>query len=254
VIRPIKGHHVDVVNQLIMTLAGSPWVLAVVLLLVIVDGFFPPVPSESVVVALAAVGVATGLPNPWLVFLVAALGSFLGDNIAFLIGKSVGLDRFRWLRGPRISALREKARSGLERRPAAAILTARFVPVGRVIVNVLAGASGFPRRRFVALTAVSGMAWAGYSILIGIVAGAWIRDNPLLGIGIAVGIALVVGAAVDAIGRRLSRRSSQRSSRRLSEQSSRRSSSDEASAARPLVACSVGGSDYAGDVPRSRRQ
>lgn len=189
-----------------MSLASSPLVLVVVLLLVVVDGFFPPIPSESVVVALAAVGIATGLPNPWLVFLVAALGSFLGDNVAFQIGRSVGLDRFRWLRGPRIAAMREKARSGLERRPGVVILTARFIPVGRVIVNILAGASGFSRRRFIGLTAVSGIAWAAYSMLVGIVAGAWIRDNPLLGIGIAVGIALVIGAAVDAAGRWLSRR------------------------------------------------
>jgi membrane protein DedA with SNARE-associated domain len=230
---------VDVINHLILSLAGSPWVLAIVLLLVIVDGFFPPVPSESVLVALAAVGVATGLPNPWLILVVAAFGSFLGDNIAFLIGRGVGLDRFRWARGPRVSALREKARGALERTPTVAILTARFVPVGRVVVNILAGASGFSRRRrFVALTAVSGVAWAAYSILIGIVAGAWIRDNPLLGIGIAVGIALVVGAAVDAVGRGLSRRRA----------------SVEASAIHPLAACPVGGTDYAGDVPRSRRQ
>ncbi|WP_082763650.1 DedA family protein [Frondihabitans sp. PAMC 28766] len=196
----------DAVNASIVSLAGSPWVLVIVLLLVVVDGFFPPVPSESVVVALAAVGFATGLPNPWLVLVVAALGSFLGDNIAFLIGRSVGLDRFRWLRGRRISALREKARSNLERKPAAVILTARFIPVGRVVVNVLAGANGFSRRRFVALTAVSGVAWAAYSILIGIVAGSWIHDNPLLGIGIAVGMALVVGVLVDTVGRWLSRR------------------------------------------------
>jgi membrane-associated protein len=196
----------DIVNGLIVSVAGSPWALVIVLLLVVVDGFFPPVPSESVVVALAAVGFATGLPNPWLVLLVAALGSFLGDNIAFLIGRSVGLDRFRWLRRRRISAMREKARSNLERRPAAVILTARFIPVGRVVVNVLAGANGFSRRRFLALTAVSGVAWATYSILIGIVAGTWIHDNPLLGIGIAVGIALVIGVLVDAVGGRLSRR------------------------------------------------
>ncbi|CAN5218799.1 DedA family protein [soil metagenome] len=228
----------DVINHLILSLAGSPWVLAVVLLLVVVDGFFPPVPSESVLVALAAVGVATGLPNPWLVLVVAALGSFLGDNIAFLIGRSVGLDRYRWLRGPRVSALREKARGALERTPTVAILTARFVPVGRVVVNILAGASGFSRRRFVALTAVSGVAWAAYSILIGIVAGAWIRDNPLLGIGLAVGMALVVGAAVDALGRGLSRR------RAVAE----------ASAIGTLTTVPVGSTDYAGDVPRSRRQ
>lgn len=187
----------DALNALVASLASSPWVLAIVLLLVVVDGFFPPVPSETVVVALTAIGAATGLPNPWLVLVVAAIGSFLGDNIAFLIGRSIGPSGFRVLRGKRVSALMEGARSNLETRPGAVILTARFVPVGRVIVNVLAGASGFSRRRFAGLTAVSGFAWAGYSVLIGTVAGAWTRDNPLLGAAIAVVMALAVGLVAD---------------------------------------------------------
>jgi membrane-associated protein len=200
----------DALNTMIVSLAASPWVLAVVLLLVVVDGFFPPVPSESVVVALAAVGAATGMPNPWLVLLVAALGSFLGDNIAFLIGRTIDPARFRFLRGKRASALLARARSNLDRRPGAVILTARFVPVGRVLVNALAGASGFSRRRFVALTAVSGVAWAAYSILIGVVAGSWIHENPLLGAGVAIAFALILGIAGDGIGRSISRRRAQR--------------------------------------------
>lgn len=133
--------------------------------------------------------------------LVAAVGSFLGDNVAFVIGRSVGPSRFRVLRGRRVSALMERARTSLNRRPGAVILTARFVPVGRVVVNVLAGAGGFSRRRFIGLTAVSGLAWAGYSVLIGIVAGAWTRDNLLLGVGVAITMALAVGLAGDRLGK-----------------------------------------------------
>lgn len=195
----------DALNSLIVSLAGSPWVLAVVLLLVIIDGFFPPMPSESVVVALAAVGAASGFPNPWLILLVAALGSFLGDNIAFLIGRRVDPSRFRLLRGKRASALVERARTNLERSPGAVILTARFIPVGRVVVNVLAGASGFSRRRFLLLSGISAAAWAGYSILIGVVAGSWIHTNPTLGAGLAIVLALIVGIAGDRIGRVIAR-------------------------------------------------
>lgn len=205
----------DAVNAMIVSLAGSPWVLAAVLLLVVIDGFFPPVPSESVVVALAAIGAATGVPNPWLVLLVAALGSFLGDNIAFLIGRRFDPTRVKFLRGSRAAALMNHARLNLERSPAAVILTARFIPVGRVIVNVLAGASGFSRRRFLALTAISGAAWAAYSILIGVVAGSWIHDNPVLGAGLAIAIALALGVAVDRVVKLVSRRREQRRASRL---------------------------------------
>jgi membrane-associated protein len=75
-----------------------------------------------------------------------------------------------------------------------------------VIVLLLVVVDGFSRRRFFVLTSISGVAWAAYSILVGIVAGAWVHDNPLLGIGIAVGIALIIGVLVDTVGGWLSRR------------------------------------------------
>lgn len=196
----------DWMNALIESLRESPWVLALVLLLVVVDGFFPPVPSESLVVALAAVGAVTGAPNPWAVLVVAALGSFLGDNIAFSLGRRMHPSRFGFLRGERAVALMARSRASLEDRPVALILTARFVPVGRVVVNALAGASRFPRRRFMGLTAVSGVAWAGYSIGIGLLAGTWIQANAVLGAGLAIVIALLLGIVVDWAGRRMARR------------------------------------------------
>lgn len=196
----------DALNGLVLAWAGSPLVLIAVLVLVLVDGFFPPVPSESVVVALAAIGFATGAPSPWAVLLAAGLGSFLGDNLAFALGRRIPLDRWRWLRGPRASRLLARTRTSLERRSASVILTARFVPVGRVLVNMLAGANGLPRRRFLKLSAVSGLAWAAYSVLIGVVAGSWLHDQPLLGAIAAMALAFGFGLGVDALARALSRR------------------------------------------------
>ena len=148
--------------EFILSIASSPLVLLVAFLVVVLDGFFPPVPSETVVVALASIGFATGAPNPWLVLLAAALGSFVGDNIAFTIGRRLGIDRFRFARGPRVAALLDRVRGTLVNRSASTILTARFIPVGRVAVNVLAGSSAFPRRRFVVLSAMSGIGWAAW--------------------------------------------------------------------------------------------
>lgn len=187
----------EALNELVVSWAASPFVLIVVLLLVALDGFFPPMPSESVVVAVAAIGVATGTPSPWAVLIVAAIGSFVGDNLAFSAGRRVDLDRFRWARGPKAARMLGRARGALDRRAASVLLTARFVPVGRVAVNVMAGSSGFPRRRFVPLSAVSGVAWAGYSVLVGVFAGAWLRDQPVLGALVAVMVALAGGLAID---------------------------------------------------------
>jgi len=187
----------DALNTAILSLADSPLVLVALVLLVTLDGFFPPVPSETVVVALAAIGAASGTPHLALIVLVAAVGSFLGDNIAFGIGRRVGVHRYRWMRGPRVSTVVAHARSNLRRRPAAVILTGRFIPVGRVAVNIVAGASGMPRQRFVLLSAVSGLAWAGYSVVVGVLAGAWFGHNPLLGALVAAVAALLIGLLID---------------------------------------------------------
>ena len=73
---------ITVLNDTVSTLAGSPWVYFVVLAVCLIDGFFPPVPSETVVVAAAAVSASTGSPNMLLLVAVAALGAMAGDNIA----------------------------------------------------------------------------------------------------------------------------------------------------------------------------
>jgi membrane-associated protein len=203
VVFPTDWIRVEALNELVIAWAGSPVVLVAILLLVIVDGLFPPLPSETVVVALASIGAATGSPNPWAVLLVAALGSVVGDNIAFSVGRRVDLGRFRWARGPRAVRLLERARGALDRRAASVILTARFVPVGRVAVNLMAGSSGFPRRRFVPLSAVAGLAWAGYTVLVGVLAGAWLQDQPVLGALVAILVALVGGLLIDLAMRRL---------------------------------------------------
>lgn len=185
------------ISESVLGAAGQPWVYLLVLVCCIVDGFFPPFPSESVVVGLASLVITHGVPNPWLLILVAAVGAFVGDNIAYGIGKGIGTTRFRWMRRPRMQRSFTWAGNELARRAASLILVARFVPIGRVAVNLTAGATGYSRRRFVALTALSGIAWAGYSVGIGAIAGTWFQQNHLLGVVVAIAIAVVIGFVVD---------------------------------------------------------
>jgi membrane-associated protein len=188
----------DALNALVLTLAGSAWVYPVVFALVVIDGFFPPLPSETVVVALGALAVSAGTPHPVWLLVVAAMGALLGDSAAYLIGRRIGLTRFRWQRRPAVVRMNERARSTLLARPASLLLTARYIPVGRVAVNMTAGATRFPFRRFVPLAILGGFCWAGYSVLIGAVAGAWLKHNPLLGALLAVVVALILGLVIDA--------------------------------------------------------
>lgn len=196
----------DMITQLIIDAAGSGWVYVVLAFVCMVDAFFPPVPSETVVVGLATLAAASGTPALWLVIVVAAVSAIIGDNIAYSIGRGIGTTRFAWMRRPRIAAAFEWAGRGLHHRPASLILTARYIPVGRIAVNMTAGATAFPWRRFVPLSIMAGTSWAAYSAAVGTLFGAWFHTHPLIGVVAAIICAVVVGVVVDLLMQRKSSR------------------------------------------------
>lgn len=189
----------DIINDLILQAAASPWLYLVMFATAVIDGFFPPIPSETVLVAAAAVAASTGETNLPLLITVAAIGAMIGDNIAYAIGRSVGTTRFAWMRRPRVAAAFERAQRTLTRSGAPLILGARYIPVGRVAVNMSAGALGYPWRRFVPLSAVAGLTWALYSAGIGLVAGHWLEDQPLLSAVFGIAFALIIGVIIDRV-------------------------------------------------------
>lgn len=188
-----------VINDLVLALVTGPWIYVAMLAVALVDGFFPPVPSETVLVAAAAVAASAGKPDLLLLGASAAVGAALGDNIAFAIGRTVGTARFRWMRHPRAVRAFDRAGAALDTRGAGLILGARFIPVGRVAVNVSAGALGYPWRRFAVLSVLAGACWTVYSIALGLLAGAWLRDQPVLSAALGIVLAIGLGFVVDRI-------------------------------------------------------
>ena len=192
----------DVINELILQAAASPWLYLVMFATAVIDGFFPPIPSETVLVAAAAVAASTGDADIVLLCTVAALGAVIGDNIAYAIGRSLGVRRWAWMRRPRVAAAVDRAQRALAHRGAPLILGARYIPVGRVAVNMSAGALRYPWRRFLPLSAVAGVTWAVYSAGIGVLAGSWLEDRPLVSALIGIVFALVVGVVIERIAAR----------------------------------------------------
>ena len=187
----------------VLEMAASPWAFAALFVFATVDGIFPPIPSESVVIALSSLSASTGSPVLWAVVVVAALGAFTGDQIAYQVGTRVPIRRLRLFRGRRGQRVLDWAEHALRDRGAAFIIAARYIPVGRVAVNMTAGALGFRRRRFVLLTAIAAITWAGYSTLIGIGTGAVLGHSPLVGVATGVVGGFLIGLAVDQVLRRL---------------------------------------------------
>lgn len=186
----------------LLALAGSPWVYVALCAFTLIDGFFPPVPSESAVIALATLSVTSGNPVLLYIALAAAVGAFAGDQIAYTIGSRVDVRKLRLFRSGRGKATLDWAEHALMHRGSSFILAARYIPVGRVAVNLTAGALGYPRRRFLGLTGLAAVTWAAYGVGIGVGAGAWLEDHPIIAVGAGVVFGTLVGLAIDWVLRR----------------------------------------------------
>ena len=184
-------------DAVIDALAGSPWLYPAVFLLVVGDAFLVVLPSETVVVALGALAGATGSPLLGVLIPVAALGAVVGDSLCFLIGRRVGIDRWAWQRRPRIAGALERTRRTVLTRPAVLIFTARYIPFARIAVNLSAGASRLPWRRFLPLSAAAGTGWAIYNTGVGLLFGTALPGQPVLAIVLSVLVAIALGVLVD---------------------------------------------------------
>lgn len=193
------------VEAFILSAASQPWVLPLAAALCLLDGVVPVFPSESVLVALASI-VRDGEPFPLAALWAAGFaGAFLGDLSAYAIGRGVGVERFRWMRRPRVRASVVMARRNLAAHGALLLFTARFIPGGRVAVNVTAGAMRYPLPRFVALDLVSTALWSAYSIAIARLTAGWL-DNAFLQIALSVSGAALVGLLLDRVVKAVLRR------------------------------------------------
>jgi membrane protein DedA with SNARE-associated domain len=188
----------DAISTWVEGAMASPWVLLALLALAAVDGFFPAVPSESLVVTAGVFAAATGEPSVPLVIAAAAVGAFAGDHVSYLAGRRARGRLARRMRpGTRSGAAFAWAGRALAERGGTIIVVCRFVPGARTAVTLTAGAVRHPLRSFSSFDAVAAVAWATYSALIGYVGGAAFEDDPLAGVLLGVGLALAVAGAVE---------------------------------------------------------
>lgn len=194
---------INALEEAILHAADQPWALLALYLFCTIDGFFPPLPSESLVIALSSLAANGDAVSIWLIIPVAAAGAMTGDLIAFTIGRRIPVHSLRLFRSGKGQATLNWAETQLERRGGVFILSARYIPVGRVAVNMTAGAVGFPLRRFIAYDAIAAVMWASYGVIIGTVAGAAFEGSPLLSIGVGIVGGLIIGVLLDRLLQRI---------------------------------------------------
>lgn len=191
------------ITEILAIIGVSGWLPIIIFILCLVDGFFPPVPSESAVMAGLALALTAGARPSFIVtiLIAAALGAASGDSIAYAIGRTVGTERWGWMRRPRVRAALDWAARQVSARPALLIVGARYIPIGRVAVNMTAGATRLPYRRFLPLSLAAGAMWAAMCWVLATVVSAWLGTDPVLTTIVSIGVSLVIGVLIDAVTR-----------------------------------------------------
>ncbi len=186
----------DFIEELILGAAEAWWMPLALFLFSLVDGFFPVVPSESLIVALAAISDKNQGFNLSTVFFMGWFGAFIGDQIAYWLGRSIGVTRFRWMRTRSVVRAIGGVKQTLKSSGALVVITARHIPGGRVAVNFIAGATRMPVVKFIGLDFISAALWAAYSIFIGYFTAGWL-ENTILQIALALVFAAMLGWILD---------------------------------------------------------
>jgi membrane protein DedA with SNARE-associated domain len=175
------------------------WFLVVILVIAYLDSIIPVVPSETAVI-IGGVAAGAGDQNLLMVIGAGAIGAFLGDNTAYLIGR-----RFApWFE--RRADTREKtanrllwAHDQIKKRGGLLLITARFIPGGRTALTLTSGITKQRWPWFAAWVAVAAVIWATYAATLGYIFGQQFEDNHTLAFVLAFAAALTFTITVEVI-------------------------------------------------------
>ncbi|GGH46477.1 DedA family protein [Microbacterium album] len=184
-------------DALIAAIAASPWALALLAGVVFADAFLVVIPGEAAVTALGTMAVLHGAPPLWAVILTSGVAAFAGDAACYAIGRTLHPQRWRVMQRPRLQRAFEWAASRLRTRAATAVFTARFIPFGRLAVNLSAGAARVPATRYLPIAGAAALAWAAFQALMGAAIGSVIPGGTVVAVLVSIAIAIAAGWTVD---------------------------------------------------------
>lgn len=197
------------IDEVLTQVSTSPWALPLMFVLVLGDAFLVVIPGEAAVTAFGALAVHNGAPPLAAVIALATAAALLGDMCCYAIGRWVGLERWAWMRKPRIQSAFAWARTRLDERTALVLFTARFIPFARLAVNLTAGASRISVPRYLLVAGLAALGWAAYQALIGAAVAAIVPGGPVVAVIISVVLAVSIGLIIDAVLARRGRRTGQ---------------------------------------------
>ena len=136
-------------------------------------GFF--LPGDSLIVTAGLLAATTGVFNVALLGLLLCVASIVGNTVGYMIGAAAG---------PRLFTREDsllfskkhlyRAHDFYAKRGAATIVIARFMPIVRTFVPVVAGMGQMDRRKYAIYNIVGGVAWIWSMLFIGYFLGRYI--------------------------------------------------------------------------------
>jgi membrane-associated protein len=165
--------------------ASGPYALWVVAFIVFAEcGLFAILPGDSLLFTVGLFVAAKIVSYPlWLVLIVLTVAAVAGNVSGYAIGRKIGPPLFR----PRTGLMGrifkqsyvEKTHDFFDRYGNRALILARFVPIVRTFVTLVAGVGKMDFRRFITYTAIGGVLWACGVTIAGYFLGnvSFIKDN-----------------------------------------------------------------------------
>jgi len=190
-------------NWLVDT-SSANWFIAVIFIIALLDSVVPVVPSETTVI-IGGVAAGAGDQNLLLVIVAGAIGAFIGDNLAYLIGRSFhGPIARRAERKPSTQGRLDWAANQVRERGGLLLVTARFIPGGRTALTISCGLTQQPHGWFVKWVALAVTIWATYAAVLGAIFGRALQDNHTAAFLIAFVTALAINIVIELIRKRRS--------------------------------------------------
>ena len=128
-------------------------------------GFF--LPGDSLLFSAGLVAASTKNVNIVILVIVIFLGAFFGDQVGFVLGRTVGRSYLDRHDSPRIKRMVAQSERFYEQTGWWAVVAARFFPWIRTFVPPIAGASKMNYYKFLSANALGGLLWGGGIALAG---------------------------------------------------------------------------------------
>ncbi len=183
----------------LVDISTARWFLIAILAIALLDSVIPAVPSETTVI-IGGVAAGAGDQNLLLVILAGAVGAFIGDNLAFIIGARLsGPIRRRAARRTSTGARLDWAARQIQTRGGMLLVTARFIPGGRTALTISCGLTQQPRPWFARWVAIAVVIWATYAAVLGAAFGRAFQDNHTAAFIVAFATAIGVNITIEIV-------------------------------------------------------